>query len=160
MFKKIVSLIKKDAGKQGDERDEQVAVCAILLEVAHADQNFQEEEREVIADLMKRRYGISDDEVDHLIDGTIAARDVTHDLWNFASNIINAFSPQQKLSMLTMVWRVIYADDYLDPNEEALALKLRDFLDVDHSVLLEARRRALPVHAQHRDKPPPEHSEA
>ena len=122
--------------------DLKVAVCAVLLEVARADQDFDPAERRTIVALLRRQFDISEAEVEELISATEVERSGMPDLWPFTNAIRRIFSPEEKLDLLVMVWQVVFADEVLDAHEDLLVRKLTTMLSVNHSVVMEAKRRA------------------
>ena len=122
--------------------DLKVAVCAVLLEVARADQDFDPVERRTIVTLLRRQFDISEAEVEELIAATEAERSGMPDLWPFTNALRRVFTPDEKLDLLVMVWQVVFADEVLDAHEDLLVRKLTTMLSVNHSVVMEAKRRA------------------
>lgn len=128
--------------------EEQVAVCAILLEVAEADAEFDPEEHDRIIELLRARFDLTDEEVNELIEVTEAERAKVPDLWPFTNAIAKVQGPEYKLGLLTMVWQIIFADDELSAYEDQLARRLQSMLSVNHSVLMDAKARARELHAE------------
>ncbi|MBI4083350.1 MAG: TerB family tellurite resistance protein [Candidatus Lambdaproteobacteria bacterium] len=128
--------------------DLQVAVCAILLEVARADQEFTEAERATIRRLLADRFTLGAAEVEGLIALAEEERRRSPDLWPFTNAIAKAYAPEEKLPLLVMVWQVILADARLDAQEDHLAHRLQQMLLVNHSVLMEAKRQARALAAR------------
>ena len=130
------------------DRNEQVAICAILIAMGEADHDFIPEERAVIADLLMRRYSLDEVEATQLMEDTLAASEAGKDLASYTATLAARFTPAQKRSVLVMVWRVIMADNYLHPNEQKLAEQLTTMLGVGKNVLQEAHKLAMPAHPQ------------
>ncbi|MBI3992811.1 MAG: TerB family tellurite resistance protein [Candidatus Lambdaproteobacteria bacterium] len=128
-------------------QDMRMAVCAVLLEAAEVDQQVPASERRTIRELLKQEFALSDGAVEALIADTRTARNNASDLWPFTTAIARDYSPEQKLNLLQMVWQVIFADDRLDPYEEQLARRLQAMLSVNHSLLMEAKKRAREARA-------------
>ena len=122
--------------------DEQVAVCAILLEVAEADSNFAPEEREEILNGLGKHFELSRPNVEKLVAEAEAERAASADLWPFTHSISRSYTKEQKLDVLTLVWQVILADGVLDPYEEQLARRLQSMLSVNQSLMQEGKRLA------------------
>ena len=122
--------------------DLQVAVCAVLLEVAHADNDFDPAERETIVVLLRERFQMDSEEVEQLIALTEEERARMPDIWPFTNAIGRVYTPEEKLTLLEMVWRVVYADEKLDAHEEMLVRKLQRMLSVNHSLVIEAKLKA------------------
>jgi len=145
MLDKLKAMFTPSAGplRLGDSaHDMRVAVCAVLLEAAEVDQQVPAAERRTIRELLKREFDLSDSAVEALIADTRTARNNASDLWPFTTAIARVYSPDQKLNLLQMVWQVIFADNRLDPYEDQLARRLQAMLSVNHSLLMEAKKRA------------------
>ncbi|MCZ6533573.1 MAG: TerB family tellurite resistance protein [SAR324 cluster bacterium] len=150
MLNKLKALLAKE--KEGSVRltenrpDPQLAICAILLEVARVDNVFDASERTTITMLLRKKYDLSEQEVEELIALTEAEREKHPDLWAFTNTISRAFTPQEKLSLLVMVWQVIFADRVLDAHEDMLVRKLQHMLAVNHSLVIKAKQMAREDH--------------
>jgi len=119
-----------------------VAVCAILLETAEADSEVDPAEERMIREALREHFDLSADEVEELIALTQQERSQSHDLWPFTNAVARQSSPEEKRDILTMVWRVILADERLDAYEDQLARRLQQMLSVNHSLLMEAKQAA------------------
>lgn len=150
MLNKLKALLATE--EAGSERlteikpDQQVAVCAILLEVAQADQDFDPKERETIVHVLKEKFELGADEVEQLIELTQAERSRHPDLWVFTNAIGRAYSPEEKYAVMVMVWQVVFADQVLDAHEDMLVRKLQLMLAVNHSVVIKAKTEARQNH--------------
>ena len=51
------------------------------------------------------------------------------------------FTPEQKVSVVEMLWQVAYAEGRLDPYEEALVRKIADLIYVPHREFIQAKHR-------------------
>lgn len=125
-----------------DSPDPLVASCAILLEMAESDQDFAAEERHVIESLLQEKFELSEQEVRALMAEAERERAIATDLFPFTHAIAEHYTPDQKRTLLVMVWRVIFADGRLDPYEDQLAHRLQRMLAVNHSLLMEAKQLA------------------
>ena len=145
MLSKLKELLKAEPSSERLTElkpDLQVAVCAILLEVAHADNDFDPAERETIVILLRERFQMDSEEVEQLIALTQEERERMPDIWPFTNAIGRVYTPEEKLTLLEMVWRVVYADEKLDAHEEMLVRKLQRMLSVNHSLVIEAKLKA------------------
>ena len=147
LMKKLKQLIAAPAkglkgGRRAESPDPLVASCAILLEMAESDQDFASEERSLIESLLQEKFALSAEEVRALIAQTEQARARATDLFPFTHAIAESYTPEQKRTLLVMVWRVIFADGRLNPFEDQLAHRLQRMLAVNHSLLMEAKQLA------------------
>lgn len=135
-------------GQHGSRRltdhppDTAVAVCALLLEAAEADQEFTPEERALIQRQLRGRFGLDEAGVEALIRETQAQRAAAADAWPFTHAIRLQYKPEQKRELLVMVWQILLSDEKLTATEEQWARRLHEMLAVNHSLLMDAKREA------------------
>jgi uncharacterized tellurite resistance protein B-like protein len=126
--------------RKGDrEQKIQVATCALLLEVANSDDEFSEIERENIVRILEEDFGLSDEYAQELIDLGEKERKDRIDLWGLTRLINENYSLEEKIRVIEMVWKVIYADGRLDKYEDHLAHKLSTLLKLEHKQLIDAK---------------------
>ena len=147
MFKSIIQAIKKEpsgaAEKTDSELELQIATCALLIEMAHADDECTAEEEAHIAELMQQRFGLSHDAFEELRSLADQRRQEQIDLWGFTSTIKKNFSAEQKMQVMEMLWSVIYADETLADYEDHLVHTLAKLLDIDHRDMINAKLKVL-----------------
>ena len=120
-----------------------VAACALLLEMAYADDSFTEDERRHIEDIVQRHFGLADETAKELITLADRARRESVGLHSFTSLINQHYDEGQRMVLAELLWRVVYADGTLSPHESQLAHTLSRLLDLRPGYLAEARRRAI-----------------
>jgi len=118
-----------------------VATTALLLEMAHIDGKFTDDEKERIVSLLTCEYGLQDSEVEAIMESARAQMKKSVDLWQFTSAINRHFSVEEKRKVIEMIWSVVFADGKLDKYEDYLVHTLSDLLRLDHSQLIEAKLR-------------------
>jgi len=133
--------------------EDQVAVCAILLQVAEVDGEFVQEELEEIILQLRAYFGLSKLQAQELIGIAELRRAKSRDLLPFAQVIARSYSTQKKQEVLVMVWEVMYADNRLESYEEQLAQRLQSILAVDHSALMAAKAQAQTIMKARTDTP-------
>ena len=149
----MIDLVKKFFGKSrsdvsGPEKettshDVRIATCALLLEMAHIDGEFSESERESIINIIKKDYDLSDEHAVALIEAAGEELERSIDLWKFAKLINQNYSPDEKIQIIEMVWRVIYTDGKLDRHEDYLVHKLANLLRLTHKELIDAKMKVI-----------------
>ena len=117
----------------------QVATCALLLEVANSDDEFSDIERDSIIQTLKRDFKLSDEYAEELVALSDKKRKESIDLWQFTHLINEHYSLEDKIKIIEMVWKVIYADGKLDKYEDHLAHKLSSLLRLNHKQLIDAK---------------------
>mgnify|MGYP001573547851 CR=1 FL=1 len=119
-----------------------VAACALLLELAHADDEFTEPEREHITASLVRHFDLAGDEVRALMAVANEARRESVDLHQFTSVVAKHYDEGQRMVLAELMWRVAYADGRLSQHEDYLTQKFSRLLDLRPGYLAEARARA------------------
>src|SRR3972149_11779103 len=131
------------APRENNNSRVEVASCAILLEMANADGEFSDVERENIINLLKKDFYLSDEDAQELIEVTNKELKESIDLWHF-TNLINVnYSTEEKLRVIETVWKVIYTDGKLDVHEDYLVHKLATLLKLTHKELIDAKLKVL-----------------
>lgn len=119
-----------------------IAACAVLLELAHADNEFTLEERRHIKEALGRHFDLPQDEVRTLIDLAEQERRQATDLFQFTAVINDSYDEGQRMALAEVLWRVVFSDGSLSDHEGYLMRKLSNLLDLRPGYLAEARRRA------------------
>ncbi len=130
----------KTAIKEEDRAERiQVATCALLLEVANSDDEFSDIERDNIVQILERDFELSDEYAKELMELSDKEREESIDLWQFTNLVNEHYSIEEKIKIIEMVWKVIYADGKLDKYEDHLAHKLSNLLKLTHKQLIDAK---------------------
>lgn len=145
MISRLMSLLAGNQSPSQESRFErvQVATCALLLEVAHSDGDYQAVEAKLVHDLLAQQFDLSAATVAELVDYAHEHRAATHDLFQFVREINAHFSYAEKLDVLEGVWRIIYADGSLDKFEDSLARQLATLLRLDDADALARKLKVL-----------------
>lgn len=148
MLKSILKTLQGDSsaalkqhGEQG--RELQIATCALLLEIAHADDEFLPEEEQKIEMLMRKHFSLPEDVFREIKDLSEKKRTESIDLWHLTKTIKEHYSWEQKEKIIEMIWGIIYTDGTLNEHEDYLAHKLAALLDLDHRALIDAKVKVL-----------------
>ena len=120
-----------------------LAACALLLELAHADDEFSDEERHHIEEALTRHFALPLETARELMELAEAERRQAVDLYQFTSLITQRYDEGQRMVLAEVMWRVVYADGELAKHESYLMRKLSNLLDLKPGYLAEARKRAV-----------------
>lgn len=123
------------------KRDIRLAACALLLELAYADDEFSEDEFQHLEGAVRRQYGLDKAQADRLIRLAERARAEAVDLWQFTSLIREHYSTGQKMVLAEIMWGLVYSDGELSVNEAYLMRKVCNLLDLEPGYLDAAERR-------------------
>ncbi len=119
-----------------DARRLRIATSVLLLEIAHADDEFSDEERESIAGILGRRFNLDDQQTEELIALAEQERQQSESLFEFAQLINEHFTHGRKLAVIQLLWQVVFEDGILEAHEDALMHKVGKFLGVRHEELM------------------------
>ena len=125
------------------EKELQVATCALLLETAHADDEFTLEEEKQIEDLIRSHFDLSQEIFNEIKELSDKQRAESIDLWHFAKIIKDNYSVAEKEKVIEMIWSVVYADNNLNDHEDYLVHQLAQILNLDHKQLIDAKVKVL-----------------
>ncbi|MBI2384288.1 MAG: TerB family tellurite resistance protein [Gammaproteobacteria bacterium] len=120
-----------------------MAAAVLLLELERADAERAPAERERLSELLRAHYGLADAELDALIEqaGVQAGRAVS--LHDFIHALNAELTPDDKRTLMEMLWRVAHADGRIDPHEEHLLRRIADLLYIEHRDFIRAKLRVV-----------------
>jgi uncharacterized tellurite resistance protein B-like protein len=135
MFKSISSIFKQliegdDLTKNPNE-DPNLAIAALLCEVAKADQQVDEEEQIAKIHLLQKITNSTEAEAQLLLDRATEQTNQSVSLYDFTSQL-QSTSRETRIDIIQAMWEVAYTDSHLDPFEEAVIRKVAELLYVDH----------------------------
>ncbi len=135
------SMAPESPEEEVGEEDVRLAACALLIEIAHADDDFTEDERQHLSSAVRRQYGLDEEEADQLIELAEQARASAVDLWQFTKLIKRTYSLGQKMVLVEVMWGLVYSDGELSSHEESLMRKVCHLLDLAPGYLADVRKR-------------------
>ncbi len=121
------------------EERQQLALAALLVEMARADFDESQDEHREISRLLARHFGLTETEADGLLERAARAMDEAVSLFDFTRALHNSLEYEQKLAVIELLWQVALTDDRLDKYEEYLMRKVADLLYVSHSDVIRIR---------------------
>ena len=138
MINKIKELITKFGNKEEIEEESDLsklnnACAALLVEIAFADKEFDETEKNSLKLALMETYAIEETDIDEIIkdaENTVAE---STSLYGYTRIVNDEFEYDDKLSLLKNLWKVAYADGNLDKYEEHLIRKISDLIHISHS---------------------------
>lgn len=128
----------EEPGSRGDLR---LAACALLLELAHADDEFTADERQHVESAVRRQFGLDQAQAERLLQLAEEARTQAVDLWQFTNLIAESYSLGQKMVLAEIMWGLVYSDGELASKEDYLMRKISNLLRLEPGYLAEARKR-------------------
>jgi uncharacterized tellurite resistance protein B-like protein len=151
MIDKIKALIfgNKDEGNNSvisdsnEDNELAIAAIALLIEAAVMDGNFDDKERQVIANLISGHFGLNSEDTQALIDTGQKAAEQSNQLYAFASVIKQGFEVEDRAEMIEMLWEVACADGKVHDYEANLVRRVAGLIHVSDRESGEAKKRAM-----------------
>lgn len=133
----------EDTDNQSGHSKATRAAAALMVEVALADHQLSEEEEAALPGLLRQYAELSTEEAIELIQ--LAHEDVEDAiaLHEFTRHLNEEFSLEEKLDLITVLWRMAYADQDIDKYEEHIIRRIADLLHLRHSEYIQCKRRVL-----------------
>ena len=121
------------------DHQKQLAVAALLVEVAIADHQFSEVELRNLGLILERKFSLSRDELAELI--SLAKSETNHatSLHQFTQLINHYCTTEEKFKLMKAMWEMAYADGELDKYEDYIIRKVADLIYVSHSEFIRAK---------------------
>jgi len=142
-------IVRHESGAQSAEGQSgpsgvQVAACALLLELAYADDEFSPAERAHIESALRRHFDLDEATIRDLLELAETERRQAIDYYQFARTIRQQYDLGQKMVLAELMWSVILADGEMRRHESYLVRRLANLLDLAPAYLARARRAASP----------------
>lgn len=121
------------------DHQKQLAVAALLVEVAMADHQFSEAELHNLGAILTQKFALSHDELSELIN--LAKNETNHatSLHQFTQLINQHCSVDEKFKLMKAMWEMAYADGNLDKYEDYIIRKVADLIYVPHSEFIRSK---------------------
>lgn len=125
-----------------EEHALQLACAVLLVEVMRADPEVRPAEREAVLAGLRRKFPLSPDELERLMELADEKARGANDFFAFTSTLNDRFSHAQKVRIVEFMWQVAYADGAIDENENHLISKVAGLLHVTHGEYIAAKLHA------------------
>lgn len=121
------------------DHQKQLAVAALLIEVAMADHQFSAAELHNLGVILERKFSLSPDELADLIN--LAKNETNHatSLHQFTQLINQYCTSEEKFKLMKAMWEMAYADGDLDKYEDYIVRKVADLIYVPHTEFIRAK---------------------
>lgn len=116
-----------------------VAACALLLELAHADDVFTEDERNHVHAIMMRHFSLDYDTAHELMQLADQERRQSVDVFQFANLVRSSYDIGQKTLLAEIMWGLILTDGEVARHESYMLRKIANLLDLEPGYLSQAR---------------------
>jgi uncharacterized tellurite resistance protein B-like protein len=117
----------------------EVATCALFIELAYSDDEFSDEEKKLVYQIMRKTFGLNGEEMNDLLDLADEKMKNNISLYEYTGIINSHFGTAEKYEVLKNLWRLILVDGKLDAHEEYFIRKVSSNLFLEHKDLISAK---------------------
>ena len=123
-----------------NKNEEIISASAMLLSIAKADDNLDNEEIESIKDIIKDFFQLTDnDEIEKLINISKNELSKSTDIFEFGRTLNSNWSYEDKVDFICCTFEVGYSDGGLHYFEEHIIKKIATILNVNHQDLIQSK---------------------
>lgn len=117
--------------------------ATLLIEIARADHEIDQAEREAITRALQQAGKLDAEDVRSIVDEACLAADSTVSLYEHVRLINEQFDKPCKLALVEQMWRVALADGNIDGYEEYTIRKLCDLMYIKHRDFMQAKLKVV-----------------
>lgn len=134
-------LLLEEKNESGLAKGIEYATAALMIELAKADFEEDDIERQLIIAMLRDTFDIDGDDLKELMRTAEAGSADASDLFQFTSLINEHYENEQKIELLENLWRVAYADGRLDKYEEQFLRKIAGLINLPPSEFTKTKLR-------------------
>jgi uncharacterized tellurite resistance protein B-like protein len=116
-----------------------LAACVLLLEIAHADGEFTDVERQHLEFVLERHFALPAESGRLLMEQAERERANSVDHFSFTQLIKSEYDIGQKMTLAETMWGLVLADGEIDEHEHYLTRKISNLLDLEPGYLSAAK---------------------
>jgi uncharacterized tellurite resistance protein B-like protein len=117
----------------------EVATCALFIEIANADDEFTNDEKTKIVNYMQQIFHVSEEYVHDLMEMAQENIKDSVSIYEFTTLVNEHFSQDEKFEILINLWKLIFADGVISPDEDHLIKKIGSNLHFSHKQIIDAK---------------------
>ena len=136
----MISLFKKRENEEDIINDDKSYsnIAALLIHVAKIDENYEDNEKEIIKKTLIE-LGAASSNIDKLISDALIIEENSNQILNFTREVKNA-PESDKIRIIKSLWKIIYSDDNADIYETNLMRRLAGLLYMDAKTMGELKK--------------------
>lgn len=152
-FKELVEDFQNTTDQQKNPELSLEICCAVLLcEVMRADSAFTEEEQDTLSVILTTQFNLTAQEVNDILVKALELSENASDFYQFTSKINQYYSLDERIKIVTLLWKVAYADGELASIEEYIIRKIADLLHLRHNEYIATKIAAEEFHIKNEKK--------
>jgi uncharacterized tellurite resistance protein B-like protein len=150
MFTKLKNLISGNSDdtpanaadvKSHDADEKHLAAAVLLVEAATQDDDFADNERHAIRQILQTSFKLDEAQADELLELATKKQDHSVEIHSFTRAVKDLFPADERVEMIEMLWEVAYADGVLHDYETSLVRKVAGLIYVSDRDRGDARKR-------------------
>lgn len=146
IFVQVIESISIEASPEESAADREAALrmatAVLLIDVARADQIFEESEYDRVLQLIESHFELTPEQAAELFNAAGEEAEDMVSLHEFTSLLNQRLSNIEKERVVALLWLVAYADGQLDKYEDSLVLKISDLLYVSRGRVMRLKHDA------------------
>lgn len=136
-------LTNSNAHNEDIEHRVRLAMASLMIEVAESDFHDAPEERELVLNIVKESFDLSDTETNQIVELARQEHADSIDYFQFTSLINQHYSAAQRIELIEKLWQIAFADHTLDKHEEHVIRRIADLIHVAHSDFMKTKLKVL-----------------
>jgi len=143
MFAKLIQRLTEVSSTELPQDDARLALAALLVRIARADDRYESIESEKIKKILTERYQLDGNQCSELLRDAEMLEAEAPDTVRFTRSIKNAVPYEDRLAVIEAFWEIVLVDGKRDAAEDSLLrlmAKLLGITDVDSA---KARQRMM-----------------
>ncbi|MBM09361.1 MAG: hypothetical protein CMF69_07275 [Magnetovibrio sp.] len=143
MLGKIKSILLEPDDPVAVADEVPAAAAALLIEAAVLDGSYDASERQAIVRLLGERFDLSSNDLENLIAESEEAVNRSVELYGVTRILKNSFNHDERLELMIMLWKIVYADGKLHDYEANLVRRVAGLLHIPDKDVGFARKKAI-----------------
>lgn len=123
--------------------DPRLAAAALLVEAAMVDGSLEGAEGAQILRLLRERFDLSEAAANALLEQARTVQEQSNQLFPFTKVIVDRYDATRRISVIEMLWEVVFANGQLHDYEASLVRRVAGLLFVSDQDSGAARQRAM-----------------
>lgn len=132
--------------RQFDENDHRLAATALLIHVADADGDLDEEETGRLRQIVSDRFGLDSADASRLVREALESDRASAGVDLFVNVLKRALDADGRLKIVEMMWDIVYADGAARETEDSIVWRIAGMLGVAEKDMEILRRARSPGH--------------
>jgi len=140
IFKKLFT--SEELSEINPEARLQLSAAVLMLEVSKADNHIDAVEIETINSILSDAFALDESKINILLSESKVESENAISLHNFTREICQHCDHQERLTILTYLWQIAFADGRIDANERHFIRKVASLIYLNDADINQAKTQA------------------